>query len=56
MAQVLYRLVVVAQAAAGDGPVMVRKGIYGVEVQGTVEVRLGAREVPQIVLGYAAEK
>ena len=56
MAQVLYRLVVVAQPASGDGPVMVRKGIHGVEVQGTVEVRLGAREVPQIVLGYAAEK
>ena len=56
MAQVLYSLVVVAQPAAGDGPVVVRKGIHWVEVQGTVEVRLGAGEVPKIVLGYAAEK
>ena len=54
--EILEGSVIVAEAALGDGPVVETVGKDRVEPDGSIEIRLCATQVAEVVLGNAAEE
>ena len=54
--EVLQGFVVPAEAAEGDGAVVETVGEYGIDADRSVEILLRSADVPEVVLGDAAEE
>ena len=54
--EVVQRIVIIAQARACDGSVVIGVGEYGIMLDGEREVGVGTQQVVKIVLGNATQE